>query len=583
MISFIVSKIKDPSCWIFLFLPYLFLVCLHLYFSRGFVEPWVVGDELIFIGHARYFAGGPHFLLQGNPIQHFGYSLFLLPAFWLFSDPNIIYRAILFINAILISSTYLLLFYFFYSIFGIKEKRNVFFISFIASLYPALFTFSNIAYTNNIFIPFYLFFLILFYFFIKKQTPTFATLFGFAASFLYTIHPIALYMLPFVLLFLLILFVYKKINLNNLIISFLTLVVVYIFTKLILAHLLSVAWVNSYNYSFTENILPNILSWQGIKHFLLITTGQLWYLIHASLGLFFLGFIYLIYAIFQGSKWKIKNIFFDNEKMVLLFCLITSLPIFVASLGVYFVASDFGSLRVDHLIYGRYNEGFIVIYIALGLFSFLYHKFIKLYHIIFFWLLTAIIFFLVDRDAVSLVANKITISGISPLFNTSYFITNNIIFVSCFITLVYLILCHLSKRGHLLWGYILISFIFFCFIVTNYTNFLLPNQLSARRVNVEIVSFLKNNQQIHDLNYDFAFKKLYQGGSLANDIGVRNFYNIQFYLPNLKIEVFDSLRGETSKKDYFVSDSNWAIRNNQKIAPIFLDSLEMQAIWKLNE
>ena len=74
-----------------------------LWAQQNFVgKDWPFGaDELGYLGNARYIAGTSHLPdMQGTQLYHFGYSLFLLPAFWLFSDPVSTYRAVVVINAL---------------------------------------------------------------------------------------------------------------------------------------------------------------------------------------------------------------------------------------------------------------------------------------------------------------------------------------------------------------------------------------------------------------------------------------------------------------------------------------------------
>ena len=135
--------------------PYVLLVLIHLFGGLQMQQPVVFADELGYLGNARYLAGAAHLPdLSGAAFYHFGYSIFLIPAFLLFSDPVQVYRAIMVINAFLISSLYFSLFYILHTVLG-KEKKVSIVISFVTCLYPAFLLQSNIAWAENAFIPFY--------------------------------------------------------------------------------------------------------------------------------------------------------------------------------------------------------------------------------------------------------------------------------------------------------------------------------------------------------------------------------------------------------------------------------------------
>ena len=73
---------------ILVLVPYLLLVVVHLLMGLQMKQPTVLADEVGYLGNARYLAGVASMPdLRYCTFYHFGYSLFLVPLFWLFKDP----------------------------------------------------------------------------------------------------------------------------------------------------------------------------------------------------------------------------------------------------------------------------------------------------------------------------------------------------------------------------------------------------------------------------------------------------------------------------------------------------------------
>ena len=190
------NRTSNIFLWLF---PYLALVLLHIILGINMQQPNIFPDELGYLGRARYISGVAHIPQNIGP-YHFGYSLFLLPAFWLFSDPISVYRAVIITNSLLMSSLYFAIYHISHTSFEC-EKKISFLISLACCLYPAFVLQSNLAWSENAFIPFFSFFIVSFGLLLKRKSYTMALLFGFVSSFLYTIHPRALPILPMVAIY----------------------------------------------------------------------------------------------------------------------------------------------------------------------------------------------------------------------------------------------------------------------------------------------------------------------------------------------------------------------------------------------
>src|SRR3954454_23444063 len=74
--------------------------CLRLVFAAGHRAAMVSPDEAGFLIGARWLTGGPGTDLSGFTFYQGGYSLLLTPAYLFSSDPEVVYRLSMGINAV---------------------------------------------------------------------------------------------------------------------------------------------------------------------------------------------------------------------------------------------------------------------------------------------------------------------------------------------------------------------------------------------------------------------------------------------------------------------------------------------------
>lgn len=100
--------------------------------------------------------------------------------------------------------------------------------------------------------------------------------------------------------------------------------------------------------------LKRIFSFQGMKQLCLSSIGKLYYLIMASFGL-----------VFPAVYVCLKRIVGQKNGYVYLFCLLSIMGQFVIS-----VIAGISPGRLDEIVYGRYNEYLLPIFIGIGLMMF---------------------------------------------------------------------------------------------------------------------------------------------------------------------------------------------------------------------
>ncbi len=388
--KFIISKkyteYFKSSKWLYIIWPYFLLILIHVLFTSQIQQPLLWPDEFMQLGHARYFSGGNHFLLlSGLPYSYPAYAFLILPAFWLFSTPDSIYQAVIVVNVIFASALYFPIYYILRNLFSI-DKKTIAIISLTTCLYPAFVAQSMIAWQDSVIFTFYASTIALLLYFLKKKTYLSALLFSGSLGFSYMMHARVLPILIVSIIFLLLLGIYKKNLLEKLLLAITVIILFFIATKSLNAHIIDIAWqAKGHPYSFGE-IFQRLITLEGLRLFLLRILGHLLYLIQATYGLFVLGLIFLLQNIWQNKKESLKKTLENDNVVVLIFLLLTSL-------GAFFAYALFNATteiwRADQLIYGRYSEIFLAPLLALGLLSFYFNKNKSWYYL----LITFLLFF----------------------------------------------------------------------------------------------------------------------------------------------------------------------------------------------
>ncbi len=168
---------------------YFLLAVLHFLLSLGLNYPVITEDEFVYLGFARWIAGEgvmPHFTAGANPMS-FGYSLLLVPAYWLFDSPDMIYKAALAINS-LVNPLMLFWLYFLLNGFFKAGKQKSLIISLIVCFYPAYMLQSCCAWTDSVMASFFALFFLLLSRVLKKPAFINILLFGLVSVYIFTIH-----------------------------------------------------------------------------------------------------------------------------------------------------------------------------------------------------------------------------------------------------------------------------------------------------------------------------------------------------------------------------------------------------------
>jgi hypothetical protein len=571
------------------FLPYLSLVAIHLISGLQMKQPLILMDELGYLGNARYLAGAAHLpdMWQAQ-FYHFGYSLFLLPAFWLLNEPVLIYKVAIFTNALLASSLFFPLYFILSSIVRVHE-RTARWVAFACCLYPPVILYSNFAWSENAFIPLYALAAALFGKYLASRSTRDALLFSFFAGFLYTIHPRALPVLVAVLSYLALLAILKTISARQLVLSASTIGAVFAVTRLVNEHLRTTGWAGGGGYSaskLAERLLPDADLVPLIERAL----GQVLYLSQASHGLFLLGLIAMIWIIVRGvGSGSIRQVVSEPGTGVPLFVLTTGFGVLAASctLKLYSLYGENGMRGAD-FIHGRYNEAFAVIVIAFALAELRTNGIqkpqllLRMIVVIAAMLsLTVVVMAEVDDAVVRHVAdqpdqaprqeilssevNAIEVAGVYPVVDRAG--AMNLYLISAFAVLAFLIITsmmRISERG----GMVLLMLLFSLFSYHNFRHYLMPAQAKFRP-HLTFASHLRGLGPIAAISYDTARPERFLIGG------------IQYLMQDTVFDRFNSHTGEEPESEAVISDSDWAQADRLGARYVISSGTGNAALWFL--
>lgn len=349
------------SRWLAHALPVGLLLLVQVALALNRDLPLITADESVYLAHARYLSGtAPIPTLYEATFFNFGYSLFLLPAFWLFENPHETYTASLIIGAVLMSTVYLTLHYVLVSILGVSS-RLASIAAFLTCLYPPVLLRSNFAWAENAYLPGFLLLIAVFGMLLQKKSLRMALVFGLILGFMYTIHPRSLPLIPIAACYLAFLSYYRVLRWSHVAISLSATALILAITRFSIDHLKSLVATGIPENSI-QAIISHLLTSQGLLDFLSLVNIQVLQVFQSTLGVFLLGVLAVGYRVFNRRNLSLSNLAVDVPTNTLTFFVI-------AWLGTLALASAHLAHPNQHefFLLARFVDGISAPLISLGL------------------------------------------------------------------------------------------------------------------------------------------------------------------------------------------------------------------------
>ena len=381
----------------------------------------VLDDEFGYWGNAAYLAG----LDWSDTVSKiryysYGYSLMLVPLFWIFDDPTSMYKAALFLNGIMISASFLLC----YDIAKkLKKDANRYIlmgVSFLISMYPSYLVYSRVAWCECLLV---LICWLLTWCFVglNEESRSYRfVLIGFLSVYAYSVHQRALGILVASIIIVLLMKLLKKINLKQFLMVLVPIVILFMVHIYVKDDIQSNLWLNGVGISINDfsgqvGKIKQILTINGLIKILKVFTGQFFYLGAASFLVFYIG----LYELIRGTgittigslKSKTLSVL-DNDDSFFVYAFLLFALLSTMAISVVFMMNP---IRIDQIIYGRYTEMMIGPILLIGFLHLIGKKPIstRLFFMtsIVFCILTAIVILIINASGIKHY-NTISIAGL---------------------------------------------------------------------------------------------------------------------------------------------------------------------------
>lgn len=322
-------------------------------------------DEPGMLGHPGWFLGDAPLLQMGETGYYpFGYSLFLVAPFAVLSDPAALYTAAMVVNAFLLAALFPLLYVVLRRIMGTATVPALLGAA-AGSVYPSVLFAGNWAWAEPAAVLVFPALLLAAWLVLTDRPSWQRVLLGPTAAFAYAVHTRFSGVVAVTALLLVAALwarrAPRRVALTNLV--------------LLVVGLALVTWINDLLFAARwtaddpvivrspvelAKILLDPGEWRDL---VAMAAGQAWYLAAATFGLFVAGVTAVgarvrPLAARARSAWSAA----PTSAWVAAFALLAAVAVFVIS--VTFMTAN--QHRADHLVYGRYNEAFLPLFLAIG-------------------------------------------------------------------------------------------------------------------------------------------------------------------------------------------------------------------------
>jgi hypothetical protein len=337
--------------------------CAYLAASWHVSGPAYLRDEIGYLANAAFLAG---YRIDAASSFHAGYSFFIAPAF-LLSDPKLVWKGVLTINAILWAGSFAMLYALLRRLLPHAQPLRLLTVTIVSALYPTCIISSGYAFATTAFAFLFLASLLALFLW-SRDNPLSVLPHATLVGYLYWVHPtgaaVALVSVVAVALG-----AWRWRDARPLLLH------VALAAALILAYQRGVhPWMVAsmtppgyspeIHYPSLASALNTLLTWRGFAVFATMAAGQFAYVIVAGFGLTLAGLLFCARQLWGARNDESRQA--DDVSARSVWLLIGAAPLGVIALGAI------AFFHWDHFeghfwIYGRYLDGAILPVLAIGL------------------------------------------------------------------------------------------------------------------------------------------------------------------------------------------------------------------------
>jgi hypothetical protein len=320
------------------------LIALHLWLARGRSD-FLLADGTGYLANARWLAGHADGTWQGAAaFYHAGWSLLVAPAYVVTRDPDAIHTYVIILNALLATGSAIACALVARRVFELPARWSLL-AGLVAGTYPAVLLQSGFEWSESLYALLFPLFVLVAHRLVQRPSPVVAAGTGLAAAALNATHPKGIGVVAAIALALVAFAWRRSLPRREIAIAMAALVVGFAATRLLHGALQDALYDDSAA-AIEGGVLSRLrepaLLWGTFQR----AWGQSWYLAVATLGLAPLG----VWATWRQVDRRTSTLVLGSIVLV-----------FAASC---LQMSD--GTRVDHLVYGRYVEGFVPVLLVAG-------------------------------------------------------------------------------------------------------------------------------------------------------------------------------------------------------------------------
>lgn len=353
----------------------LILVIYYIRNVRNIYTVWEIEDESMYLYNASLFAGYDWKEVFGNSSSYYGwgYSLLLVPLFWICNTGVELIRGSIFVNILCIVVQYFLQIYLMKKILSTSKMVYLAIFSFLVCLYPYIAS-NSMKVVAEVFLTLMVWLVGLFlYNALKTQKIYHYILLGIFSSFIFFVHTRALFVMISCITIMIICLILKKISLRKFIIYIVIFLSCFLIFSIVKKEIIQTLGqgitleknenkiINTITVNYISDRIKWLFSAKNIEIYFTCAISKIFYLITSTAGLFLFGFSECIVSISKFLKKITEEI--APEIYLQLFFVISFMGMFTAS-----CISGTGNTYVTY-IYGRYYEFLAVPFVFMGLSS----------------------------------------------------------------------------------------------------------------------------------------------------------------------------------------------------------------------
>jgi hypothetical protein len=337
--------------------------CAYLAVSWHTSGPAYLRDEIGYLANAAFLT---NHRIDAASSYHAGYSLLITPAF-LFSNPWLVWKAVLTINAITWAANFAMLYAILRRVLPQTQPSRLLTTTIVSALYPTWIISSGYALATTAFVAVFLA-SVLALFLWSRDRPLSILPHAALVGYLYWVHPTgAAVALVSVLAVALNAWRWRDAKPLLLHVALVAALVVAHQRGLhpwIVASATPAGYTPDFNYPSLTSALKSLLTWHGLTVFATLLVGQFAYFIVASFGMALAGLLFCSSRILSARNDEDSSAADGNVRSVYL--LMGAAPIAIIALGgISFFHWD--RFQGEFWIFGRYQDGAILPVLAIGL------------------------------------------------------------------------------------------------------------------------------------------------------------------------------------------------------------------------